>query len=110
VAERAANSVKEALWLLSHEFCSFVRPRRFQMVEPSIQSLRDRASQLDEQKKVIEGRLQEIIYQLDSMPGKPGLREPLVDEEVLQGSVTYQIEVPALLYDSGQRISLPFVV
>lgn len=53
------------------------------MVEPSIQSLRDRASQLDEQKRVIESRLQEIIHELECMPGKPGLRDPLVDDEVL---------------------------
>lgn len=52
------------------------------MVEPSVESLRERADQLDSQKRTIEARLQEIIQQLDSIPGKPGLRDPLVDDEV----------------------------
>lgn len=57
------------------------------MVEPSVQSLRDRADQLDQQKRIMETRLQEIIHQLDTMPGKPGLHDQLVDEEVRAMSV-----------------------
>lgn len=52
------------------------------MVEPSVQSLRDKADQLDQQKRTMETRLQEIIHQLDTMPGKPGLHDQLVDDEV----------------------------
>lgn len=52
------------------------------MVEPSVQSLRDKADQLDQLKRTMEARLQDIINQLDTMPGKPGLRDQLVDDEV----------------------------
>lgn len=52
------------------------------MVEPSVESLRDRAAHLGQQKTTVETRLQEILHQLDSMPGKPGLNDRLVDDEV----------------------------
>lgn len=52
------------------------------MVETSIESQRARAKDVDYRKKTIELRLAEILTELDSMPGSPGLYDSLVDPEV----------------------------
>eukprot|EP00892_Ulva_mutabilis_P009138 jgi/Ulvmu1/6597/UM003_0234.1 len=51
------------------------------MVEPSIESQREQAKRLDARKKIMEVRLGEILSELDSMPGSPGLYDSLVDSE-----------------------------
>ena len=52
------------------------------MVDPSLETQRDQAKQLDSRRRMLETRLGEILSELDSMPGSPGLYNSLVDSEV----------------------------
>jgi hypothetical protein len=52
------------------------------MVEATTAALTARAKELDQKRRATEQRLQDIVAELDSMPGAPGLTEKLVDDEV----------------------------
>jgi uncharacterized protein YukE len=52
------------------------------MVEATTAALTARAKQLDQKRRATEQRLQDIEAELSSMPGAPGLKGKLVDDEV----------------------------